>query len=141
MPTPPTATVDLRSLGYPECYIRPLEDRLFEVSPVIHRDWEIWSRFRIGFTGNDMYREMSDNMVLSDTASLPTLRHFLDNQANIPESWIGNRIFGLKGTVVHRDGDSVAPYLDCRDMTQIYIGFFRLKGNLSEFDAFIVLRQ
>jgi hypothetical protein len=143
----PTA-IDLKSLGYPVCHVKPLDGKLFEVSPVIHGSFEIWSSSRMGFTANDMYQEMSNVDVISDAVGLPTLTHYFNSQQDIPESWIGRRVFGLKGIVVHHDGDSVAPYLDCRyigsddeSTAQVYIGFFRLKGRLSEDDAFIVLQR
>lgn len=134
-----TLTIDLRALGYPECYVKPLDDELFEITPVISEEWEIWSSSRIGCTGNDMYKDMCNIGIISNAIGLPTLTHYLNNQKDIRESWIGSRIFGLKGTVVHRDGDSVAPYLDCRDRTQIYIGFIRLKCDLCDCDALMVL--
>lgn len=138
-----TPEVDLSSLGYPEWYTHPMDYRLFEITPVIHRDWEVWSRSKKGFTGHDMFREMSDNGVISDAIGLPTLRYYANtnNQRHISESWLGSRVFGLRGVVVHRDGGYVAPYLDCCDVGQIYIGFFRLKDLLVPTDSFVVLQR
>jgi hypothetical protein len=129
--------IDLRSLGYPECYVGPLNIELFETVPTISEYWEMYSSSRKGYTGDDMYKDLSHVDIISNTIGLPTLTHYRNNEKDIPKSWIGNRIFGLKGTVVHRDGDSVAPYLDCRDMNDVYIGFTRLKCELLDCDYFI----
>lgn len=132
-------TFDLRLLGYPECYISPLDNKLFEVVPTTHKNWELWPYPRAGSTGNDVYKRMVGDRTILSAAGLPTLALYASKPENIPESWIGSRIFGLGGVVVHRDNDHVAPYLDCRDVTQIYVGFFRLRCNLDVSDAFIFL--
>jgi hypothetical protein len=137
MKTLTTSTIDLKAFGYLESYVSPFDERLFEISPLIGHDWQLLPHRR-DCTGIDIYNEMLDKNLVSSMPGLPTLKYYENNQSYIPELWIGNRILGFKGTVFHRDQDIVAPYLDCRDVTQIYIGFFRLKYKLFDHDLSIV---